>query len=142
MRGGLAKILLGFVLTTPTTSAIRFHGTDRLPKGSGEATIDRVGASTRIHVALEEMKPAMLFGGDFNTYVVWAASSPSEVQNLGECVLVGTRCRLDALVTDGAASLFVTAEPHFLVSVPSRFVVLEPQTASVFRYEGNRPTYN
>jgi hypothetical protein len=38
--------------------------------------------------------------------------------------------------------MFVTAEPHFLVSTPSRFVVLEPLATASQRYEGNRLSYN
>jgi hypothetical protein len=143
MQASLAKLLLAFVLATPSSSTIHFHGTDRLPRGSGEATIERVGTSLRIHIELNDMKPATLFGGDFNTYVIWTMSSPEDVQNIGECALVGDRCRLDALVTDNPTSLFVTAEPHFLVKVPSRFVVLEPESdVSGSSYTGERPTYN
>src|SRR4029078_2982454 len=98
MGASLAKLLLAFVLATTSTSTVHFHGTDRLPRGSGEGRIERGGTSMRIHVELHDMKPATLFGGDFNTYVIWTMSSPEDVQNIGECALVGDRCRLDALV--------------------------------------------
>jgi len=87
------------------------------------------------------MKPASLFGGDFNTYVVWALASPVEVENIGECVLVADHCTIDGNASASATSMFVTAEPHFLVSTPSRFVVLEP-SASAGQYEGIHTIYN
>ena len=142
MRGRLAKLLLGFVLAMPPSMPLRCHGTDRLPKASGEGTFEQHGNATRFHVELSEMKPASLFGGDFNTYVVWAVASPSEAENIGECVLVGSHCSVEGSAKRPAVSMFVTAEPHFLVSTPSRFVVLEPQSTASPQYEGHRLTYN
>src|SRR5262245_9988018 len=142
MRGSLAKVVLGFILTAPPSMPIKCHGTERLPKATGEAVFEQHGDATRFHAELNEMKPATLFGGDFNTYVVWAVASPSVVENIGECVLVGSRCTVEGVAKQGVVSMFVTAEPHFLVSTPSRFVVLEPQTTTSTRYEGRRLTYN
>jgi hypothetical protein len=142
MRGRLAKLLLVFFLATPPSMPLKCHGTDRLPKATGEAVFEQHGNATRFRVELSEMKPASLFGGDFSTYVVWAMASPSEAENIGECVLVGSHCSVEGRAKHPAVSMFVTAEPHFLVGTPSRFVVLEPQSTTAAKYDGNRLTYN
>jgi outer membrane protein OmpA-like peptidoglycan-associated protein len=71
------------------------------------------------------MKSALLFGGDYNTYVLWTVSPEGLVHNTGEFILRGRNSELSAsspLLTFG---MFVSAEPHFLVDAPSRFLVLE-----------------
>jgi outer membrane protein OmpA-like peptidoglycan-associated protein len=57
--------------------------------------------------------------------VLWTVSPEGLVYNIGELILRGSNSELSAsspLLTFG---MFVSAEPHFLVDVPSRFVVLE-----------------
>ena len=37
----------------------------------------------QIELAFEDMKPAILFGGDVSCYVVWAVTSDGQAENLG-----------------------------------------------------------
>jgi len=106
---------------------------------------------TEIEVELDEMKPAALFGGDYNTYVLWAVSPEGHVDNLGEFILRGNRSKLNVSTTLETFGLFVSAEPHFLVERPSRFVVLEnsaptrdigPLKVSNLNYRGFEGLYN
>ena len=104
---------------------LRLQGTDRLPGAQGEARVERKRGRTEISIRLRDMKSALLFGGDYNTYVLWTVSPEGLVHNTGEFILRGSNSQLSGaspLVTFG---MFVSAEPHFLVDVPSRFVVLE-----------------
>src|SRR5690349_12535047 len=51
--------------------SVKFKGTYRLPKASGEAKVERKRGMTEIEIELDEMKPATFFGGDFATYALW-----------------------------------------------------------------------
>ena len=105
--------------------SVKFKGTERLPKASGEAKVQRKKGVTEIEIELDEMKPAAYFGGDYATYVLWVASPEGHTDNVGEFILQGNRGKLNVSTPLETFGLFVTAEPHFLVSVPSRFVVME-----------------
>ena len=105
--------------------SVKFKGTERLPKSSGEAKIQRKKGTTEIEIEVDEMKPAAYFGGDYATYVLWVVSPEGHTDNVGEFILQGNRSKLNVTTPLETFGLFVTAEPHFLVDVPSRFVVLE-----------------
>jgi len=105
--------------------SVKFKGTERLPASSGEAKVQRKKGITEIEVELDEMKPAAYFGGDYATYVLWVVSPEGHTDNVGEFILQGNRSKLNVSTPLETFGLFVTAEPHFLVNVPSRFVVME-----------------
>ncbi len=105
--------------------SVKFKGTHRLPKANGEAKVERKRGITEIEVELDEMKPATHFGGDYATYVLWVVSPEGQTGNVGEFILRGNRAKLNVSTPQQTFALFVTAEPHFLVSTPSRFVVVE-----------------
>lgn len=105
--------------------SVKFKGTERLPFGSGEAKVQRKKGMTEIEIKVEEMKPASFFGGDYATYVLWVVSPEGHTDNVGEFILDGNRGKLDVTTPLETFGLFITAEPHFLVDVPSRFVVME-----------------
>lgn len=132
------------------TIGVELAGTYRLPRARGEAKVERKKGMTEIEVKLDDMKPAQFFGGDFNTYVLWAISPEGLVDNLGEFILKGRRSKLNVTTTLETFGMMVTAEPHFLVEFPSRFVVLEnshprkdmsPLKLSTLRYEGDAGVY-
>jgi len=133
------------------TVSIKLQGTWRLPKANGEAKVERKKGATEIEIELDEMKPARLFGGDFNTYILWTVSPQGYVTNVGEFVLEGNRSKLNVTTPLQAFGMFVTAEPHFLVRAPSRLVVLEntravqnlrrPIQTSQIRYRGHEGSY-
>ena len=135
-----------------TTARVRFKGTERLPLAEGTATVRRRRGVTEIAIRLEKLKPALLFGGDFNTYVLWTVSPEGVAVNAGEFIQRGRKSRLDASTPLGTFGMFVTAEPHFLVAEPSSFVVLENISASLLqgsmmqtsrvRYRGFEGRYN
>lgn len=109
----------------PSSISVKFKGTERLPRASGEAKVGRKKGSTEIEIELDEMKPATYFGGDYATYVLWVVSPEGHTDNAGEFILQGNRGKLNVSTPLDTFGMFVTAEPHFLVEVPSRFVVLE-----------------
>lgn len=103
---------------------IAMKGTFRHPRANGEAKVERKRGFTEIEIELDEMKPPTGFGGDYNAYVLWAASPEGKLENLGEFILQGNRSKLNVTTPLSTFGMFVTAEPHFLVDLPSRFVVL------------------
>ncbi len=132
------------------TVSVKFQGTTRLPEAKGEAKVERKKGATEIEIELDEMRPAILFGGDFNTYVFWTVSPEGYVSNVGEFVLDGNRGKLNVTTRLETFGMVVTAEPHFLVRSPSRFVVLENSSkekldasiqTSQIRYQGHEAEY-
>jgi hypothetical protein len=129
--GGCGKVELG--------------STDRAPGAHGLAKLARNNDVTTIDVELRGMKPAALFGGDYNTYILWAASAHHRIENIGEVVLDGTHGSVHGSTGLDTFALIVTAEPHFLVERPSSFVVLftPPETnGSRVSYRVQEGVYN
>jgi hypothetical protein len=80
---------------------------------------------TEIDVELDSMKPASLFGGDYNTYVLWVVPPGGPAENLGEVPIEDDQGRLRASTRTCSFVVLVSAEPHYLVEAPSAFIVLE-----------------
>lgn len=110
---------------TEDDTSVSLRGTERLPDASGEAKVERRSGATEIEVELDEMKSANNFGGDFNTYVLWTISPEGLMTNAGEFVLDGNRSKLNVTTPLQTFAMVVAAEPHFAVTIPSSFVVLE-----------------
>jgi outer membrane protein OmpA-like peptidoglycan-associated protein len=116
--------------------SIPFAGTTLRPTARGEATVERWRKrnESEIDISIENMVPAYNYGGDYTTYVLWAITPAGQVDNLGEFRLSGGSARLKAATPHQTFAMIITAEPHYLVKLPSRMVVLEnlaPQTTKV-----------
>lgn len=122
-------------ISYPENAAVRLQleGTERLPGASGQARVRRRPGITEFELELRGLKPAISFGGDFNTYVVWTVTPEGLAHNAGELILQGDRARLQSASTLATFALLVTAEPHFLVEEPSEFVVLTNSAAGLER---------
>ena len=115
------------------TVVVELEGTSRLPGGEGRAEVRRRPGVTEINIRLDKMKPATLCGGDFSTYVLWSVSPEGLAVNVGECILDSEKSELRVSSPLDMFGLFVTAEPHALVNMPSRFVVLDNTGVGVRR---------
>ena len=123
----------------------QLRSTDRLPDAAGDVRVERRGGMTEIEVHLDSLKPASLFGGDYNTYVLWIMPPRGPAENAGEFHVDGNRSSLHTSTDAGTFALLVTAEPHYLVSMPSPFVVLETPSepgARLIRYQPVQGVYN
>jgi outer membrane protein OmpA-like peptidoglycan-associated protein len=111
------------------TVTVKFRGTTRLPRLTGEAKVRRAGRrGTRVELSLENLPRANELGGVYTTYVLWAISPEGRIDNLGEIKRSGSfivNSKLDVTTPLQTFALIMTAEPHFLVRGPSRMVVLE-----------------
>lgn len=135
--------------------SVKFQGTTRLPRLTGEAKVRRSGRrGTRVELSLKNLPRAIEVGGVYTTFVLWAITPEGRVDNLGEIKRSGSfivNSKLDATTPLQTFAMIVTAEPHFLVRGPSRAVVLEnlppnnPGEATVatanVRYLGNASDY-
>jgi len=144
-------------ITYPLDQAVtvRFRGTTRLPRLSGEAKVKRTGRrNTHVELSVHNLPRANELGGVYTTYVLWAISPEGHADNLGEIKRSGSQfidSKLDVTTPLQTFALIVTAEPHFMVRGPSRLVVLEnlppsrPGNADVatvsVRYIGNTSDY-
>jgi outer membrane protein OmpA-like peptidoglycan-associated protein len=106
---------------------VYFAGTTLRPSARGEAIVERWRKrnQTEIDVTVENLIPPYNYGADYTTYVLWAITPEGQVSNLGEFRLSGDRARLKAATPYQTFAMIVTAEPHYLVKLPSRMVVLE-----------------
>jgi len=108
---------------------VRFQGTTRLPRLSGEAKVKRTGRrGTRVELEIKNLPRAFEIGAVYTTYVLWAISPEGRADNLGEIKRSGSfivNSKVDVTTPLQTFALIVTAEPHFLVRGPSRMVVLE-----------------
>lgn len=108
---------------------VKFRGTTLLPRLKGEAKVKRAPRrGTRVELAIDNLPRANELGGIYTTFVLWAISPDGRVDNLGEIKRGGSSfiaSKLDVTTPLQSFALIVTAEPHFLMKVPSRMVVLE-----------------
>lgn len=108
---------------------VKFRGTTLLPRLKGEAKVRRGGRrGTRVELAIDNLPRANELGGIYTTFILWAISPSGSVDNLGEIKRGGSAyiaSKLDVTTPLQTFALIITAEPHFLMKVPSRMVVLE-----------------
>ena len=137
------------------TVTVKFRGTTLLPRLKGEAKVKRAGRrGTRVELSIDDLPRTSELGGIYTTYVLWAISPDGHVDNLGEIKRSGStfvNSKLDVTTPLQSFALILTAEPHFLMKVPSRMVVLEnlppqkPNGSQVetvdVRYIGNSSDY-
>jgi len=109
--------------------SVKFRGTTRLPRLSGEAKVRRTGRrNTRVELEVKDLPRAFELGDVYTTYVLWAVSPEGQADNLGEIKRGGSmflNSKIDVTTPLQTFAMLVTAEPHFLVRTPSRMVVLE-----------------
>src|SRR5215510_3079475 len=111
------------------TVTVKFRGTTLLPRLKGEAKVKRAGRrGTRVELSIDDLPRASELGGIYTTYILWAISPEGHVDNLGEIKRSGStfvNSKLDVTTPLQTFALIMTAEPHFLMRVPSRMVVME-----------------
>jgi outer membrane protein OmpA-like peptidoglycan-associated protein len=123
------------------SSKVTFETTDRAPKAKLEGSIEVKGNQALIELDYSKLEPALLFGGDVNTWVVWAITPDGHIQNLGELPVRDDRSG-DAHFSSPNLNfaLIVTAEPFAGVRKPSDLVAFISQPVkSQFAQNGTVP---
>ena len=128
-QGDNRRTTIAITYPLDQTIEVPFRGTTRLPRLRGDAKVRRQGRrGTRVVLDIDNMPRAYELGGAYTTFVLWAISPDGHVDNLGEIKRSGSMVvdsKIDVTTPMQTFALIVTAEPHFLVQVPSRMVVLE-----------------
>ena len=104
---------------------IDFRGTELLPNGRGEATVEGKKGYMAIKAEFDGLQPATQNGPEYLTYVLWAVTPEGRTANLGEILLGGTKSKLDVTTELQVFGLVVTAEPYYAVTQPSDLIVME-----------------
>jgi outer membrane protein OmpA-like peptidoglycan-associated protein len=105
---------------------IDFHGTNLMPRASGEATIESKRGAMEVHVTFENLDKPTSFGTEYFTYVMWAVSPEGRSVNMGEVLVDDNhRSKLEVTTDLQAFALIVTAEPYYAVRRPSNVVIAE-----------------
>jgi outer membrane protein OmpA-like peptidoglycan-associated protein len=121
-----AKELTLYAPLFPTGNSVSLdmHASPEAPRARVEAKVNfnKLGQA-EIEIQYKDMKPAVLFGGDITSYVVWAVSKDGHAVNLGE--LPTRDAKGSARFRTGLKSfaLLITAEPYYLVREPSEMVM-------------------
>jgi outer membrane protein OmpA-like peptidoglycan-associated protein len=119
-----------------TTAAINYRprsgdtkvdlvGTALMPDARGFAEVSGKKGYIEIDAHFDKMQPAVRFGSEYLTYVLWAITPEGRPSNLGEVQLKGDDTRIEVTTELQAFALIVTAEPYFAVTRPSDVVVME-----------------
>ena len=129
------------------TVDVPFAATPRAPAGATlEGEVESRGVEARIELSFHNLAPAVLFGGQINSYVLWAITRDGVAQNLGE--LWGREESGKARFQTGLKefAMLVTAEPIPGMARPSDLVVFISQPVrskyaknSSFSFSGFRP---
>ena len=110
---------------------VDLKSTELMPEASGEAKVEiKSKASTAsIEVNVKGLRPPTTLGAEFLTYVVWVVTPEGRTGNTGELLLnKNGEGKLKATTPAQTFSLIVTAEPYFVVRMPSEMVVLQSET--------------
>ena len=97
--------------------------TSRVSPAEAEADVKVKDGQADVEVEAKKLSPAILFGGDVTSYVVWAISRDGQAENLGE-LIVRPNKKADVHYRTGQREfgILVTAEPYALVLRPSELV--------------------
>jgi outer membrane protein OmpA-like peptidoglycan-associated protein len=114
------------------STKVSLIATDQGSGASGQAKVEVKSKAGRanIDIDVKGLKPALSFGSEFLTYVLWVVTPEGRTSNVGELLTnKNGDGKLSATTPAQAFSLIVTAEPYFSVHTPSEIVVLqsEPQ---------------
>jgi outer membrane protein OmpA-like peptidoglycan-associated protein len=109
---------------------VPFAATDRAPaKAFLEASVKIKEGQASIDLSFKRMAPALLFGGDVTSYVVWAVTRDGIVENLGELWVRDDSGSVSVRTGQKTFGLLVTAEAHPFVTKPSSLVIFTSQPA-------------
>lgn len=88
------------------------------------AKIEFREGQAKLEIQFEDMKPAVLFGGDVTCYVVWAVSRDGSFENLGELWMTDSNGKAEFSTGRKSFAVLVTAEAYALVDQPSELVIM------------------
>lgn len=115
--------LEGFSYQEGPVSRLEFYGSSLALAAKGTAKVEFQEGRARVDVSVSKLPDPSAFG-PFSTYVLWAVTADGRANNIGSIELRGDRGTLETTTPLSQFALVVSAEPHFAVTAPSKFVVL------------------
>jgi hypothetical protein len=120
----IASRVDGFSYSPDSSSQLDFAGTSLAPGAKGEVRIKVQRDRTEIKGKFEGLpEPESL--GPFAIYILWVVTPEGRAINIGMMDREGDHAKIDAETPLSSFALIATAEPHFAVSIPSKFVVMQ-----------------
>ena len=120
----------GFSYRADTSSDLEFRGSGLAPHASGGAKVHTASDRTEISARFEHL-PAAASLGPLAVYVLWLVTPEGQSHNLGMVELDGEKGHLNTTTPLSSFALIVTAEPHFAVSIPSKYIVMQSVGSNV-----------
>lgn len=104
---------------------LNFVPMKRIPGAVLTAKVKFEDRQSWIEVTYEKMKPAVLFGGDVTSYVLWTVGRDGSYENLGELWIQQDKDKETLKFSTGLRgfALLLTAEPYYQVKKPSDLVM-------------------
>ncbi|MFZ2507056.1 MAG: DUF4398 domain-containing protein, partial [Steroidobacteraceae bacterium] len=113
----------GFSYQEGPVSTLDFHGTTIALSADGTGEVEFQEGRARVDVSVRKLPDPWKLG-PFSTYVLWAVTADGRASNLGSIEVGSGRGYLKATTALSQFALIVSAEPHFAVTAPSRYIVL------------------
>ena len=113
-----------FIYKAGTRSRLEFRGTTLAARAFGTAKVSAETTRTTIDAEFEKLpQPGEL--GPYTVYVLWAITPEGRASSLGVLELKNSgKADIEVGTPLNGFAMILTAEPHFLVSVPSTQVVM------------------
>jgi len=115
--------LEGFSYQEGPVSTLEFKGTAVALAAEGDGRVEFQDGRASVEVSVRKLPdPSKL--GPFSTYVLWAVTGDGRANNLGSIEVRNGSGALETSAPLSQFALIVSAEPHFAVTAPSKFMVL------------------
>lgn len=120
----IASSVDGFSYSPDSSSELEFVGTSLAPRSGGAGTVRVARDKTEINGRFQRLaEPSSL--GPFAVYVLWVVTPEGRAASVGVLAADADRARVEAVTPLSSFALIVTAEPHFAVSIPSKYIVMQ-----------------
>jgi outer membrane protein OmpA-like peptidoglycan-associated protein len=115
--------LEGFSFLEGPVSTLEFKGTAVALAAEGDGKVEYQDGRASVEVSVSKLPdPSKL--GPFSTYVLWAVTADGRASNLGSLQVRNGSGSLETTTALSQFALVVSAEPHFAVTAPSKYIVL------------------
>jgi outer membrane protein OmpA-like peptidoglycan-associated protein len=121
---------IGFTVGGGSTK-VDLIGTELMPGAAGEAKVQAKAKAglTNIEVTVRDMASPSKLGAEYLTYVLWVVTPDGRSGNSGEIFINNEgEGKLTTTTPAQTFSMIITAEPYFVVRVPSERIVLTMET--------------
>jgi len=117
------QTLHGVVFPPNTDVKLQLAPTTQAPSARLEAKVTLREGEARVELKWQDLKPAILFGGDVTCYVLWAVTGDGFAKNLGEVPSGSSSGQIVYATALKSFALMVTAEAYSQVWQPSPLVM-------------------